>query len=345
MKEKKEFIFPTLSVVISTWNVERTLPRLLKGFENQDYPTNRIEFIIVDGASTDRTLEILKKSKLKIRVIQGKYPKDPEKCKGQGLSYSKAEIVLFLDSDNYLPNRNWLKKMISPLLENRDLVGSYAWRFGYNKSDNSLNRYFSLIGSADTVGLYLGKADKLSYISDKWIGFGKLIKETKDYFIVQFNENNFPTLGSNGFFARREYILKGKADMEHFFHIDVPFDILKYGLDKYAVVKDVVIHDTAVDLLTFVQKRAKYMKLHYQKRSHERRYKVFDPDRTKDVLRLIVFILCSCTFIQPLYVSVKGYMKIKDPAWFLHPIFCFSMVVTYAFAISTKFFENLTKHD
>lgn len=343
MSEKKEYMYPTLSVVISTWNVERTLPRLLKGFETQDYPKNKIEFIVVDGASTDKTLEILKSSKLNIKVYQGKYPQDPEKCKGQGLSHSKAEIVLFLDSDNYLPNRNWLKKMIQPLLDDNDLVGSYAWRFGYRKTDNSLNRYFSLIGSADTVGLYLGKADKLSYISDKWIGFGKLLKETKDYFIVQFNEGNFPTLGSNGFFARRKYILKGKADMEHFFHIDVPFDILKFNLNKYAVVKDVVIHDTAIDLFTFVQKRAKYMKLHYQKRAHERRYKVFDPDRKKDIVRLIIFIFCSCTFIQPLYVSIKGYLKIRDVAWFLHPIFCFSMVVTYAFALLSKLFDNIIK--
>lgn len=174
--------FPFLSIIIVTKNVERTFPRLLKTIADQDYPRKNLEVIVVDGRSTDTTLSIIKKSKLPIRVIQGKYPNDPEACKGEGLANAKGEIVGLIDSDNYLPHKNWLKKMIHPLIENKEIVGTYTWRFAYAKKDNSLNRYFSLIGSADPVGLYLGKADKMSYISDKWTGFGKVIANKKKLF-------------------------------------------------------------------------------------------------------------------------------------------------------------------
>jgi glycosyltransferase involved in cell wall biosynthesis len=329
--------FPSLSIVIVTKNVERTFERLLETLREQSYPRNKLNVIVVDGGSTDKTLEIIKKSKLNIKVYQGKKPNDPEACKGEGLTYAKGEIVGLIDSDNYLPHKNWLKKMIVPLTENRNLVGSYTWRFAYSKKDEPLNRYFSLIGSADPVGLYLGKADKLSYISEKWIGFGKVIKNFEDYFIVQFDEKHFPTLGSNGFFARRKFIMKGKSSPNKFFHIDVPFDILEFNLNQYAVVKDVIIHDTAATFLSFLRKRIKYMKLHYEKRSKDRRYKVFDPESKRDVFRLTIFIIFSITFIQPLYVSIRGYMKINDPAWFFHPIFCFSIALAYSVAIIEKY--------
>lgn len=328
--------FPTLSIVIVTKNVERTFPRLLKNILEQNYPKDKLHVIVIDGRSTDKTLDIIKNSMLNIEVFQGKKPNDPEACKGEGLTYAKGEIVGLIDSDNYLPHKNWLKKMITPLIEDHSIVGSYTWRFSYSRKDNYLNRYFSLIGSADPVGLYLGKADKLSYISARWIGFGKVVNNFTDYFIVEFDKDHFPTLGSNGFFARKKYIMKGKSSPSKFFHIDVPYDILKFNLNKYAIIKDVIIHDTAIDLRTFLRKRIKYMRLHYQKRAKDRRYKVFDPESKRDILRLAGFIFFSITFIQPLYVSVRGYMRIRDLAWFLHPVFCFSIALVYSLAVIQK---------
>jgi glycosyltransferase involved in cell wall biosynthesis len=335
--------YPTLSIIIVTKNVARTFARLLKDIENQDYPKNKIEVIVVDGASTDDTLSIIKKSNLPIRVMRGKYPDDPEACKGQGLSYAKGEIVALIDSDNYLPHTHWFKKMIIPLMQHNDIVGSYTWRFAYNKDDNMWNRYFSLIGSADPVGLYLGKADKISYISDKLIGFGKILTNTKEYYIVEFDKNHFPTLGSNGFFARRKYLIKGDIRIQKFFHIDVPYDILKFQLNKYAVVKDVIIHDTAITLQRFIVKRINYMKLHYQSRSKDRRYKVFDPDSDRDIKKLILFVLFSMTLIQPTYVAIRGYLKIRDPAWFLHPVFCFFIALAYSYAVIIKGIAEITR--
>jgi glycosyltransferase involved in cell wall biosynthesis len=341
----KKIDFPSLSIIIVTKNNQRTLPRLLKDLASQDYPKKKIEIIFVDGKSTDKTIELIKKSKLNIKLITGKVPNDPEVCKGEGLANAKGTYVGLIDSDNYFPNKEWFSKMIRPLEKDKSLVGSYAWRFAYRKSDNNLNRYFSLIGSADPVGLYLGKADKMSYLSDKWVGFGKVIESYRGYFIVQFDERHFPTLGSNGFFARRAFLLKGKASANHFFHIDVPFDILKLNLNKYAIIKDVVIHDTAVSLKTFILKRIRYMRLHYQKRAAVRRYRVFDPHEKRDVFKLALFMFYSFTFFQPLYVAIRGYFKIKDTAWFLHPIFCFSIALAYSVAIVSKYFEGIFKHD
>lgn len=138
-------------------------------------------------------------------------------------------------------------------------------------------------------------------------------------------------------------LLKGKSCPRKFFHIDVPFDILQFDFNKYGVVRDVIIHDTAVDLRTFLKKRIKYMQLHYVKRAKDRRYKVFDPDSKRDIVRLTMFIIFSITFIQPLYVAIRGYMREQDIAWFYHPIFCFSIASAYSFAIIIRWIRNISK--
>lgn len=332
---------PTVTIILITWNVERTINSVLETINSQIYPKHLIEIIAVDGNSTDGTLEILNKNKIKIKTIQSPFPKDPEACRGVGLKYAKGEIICFIDSDNYLPNKNWLQHMVNPFVNHPEIVGSETIRFGYRRKDNYLNRYFALIGSADPVGLYLGKADKLSYISDKWVGFGKVIKNYKKYFIVEFDEDHFPTLGSNGFCARRKLLLKAKSDPRHYFHIDVPLDLVRMGYAKYAVVQEAIIHDTATDIRSFLKKRAAYMQLHYQKRAKDRRYKVFDPNRKEDVFRIILFIFFSLTFAQPTYVALKGYFKKRDIAWFVHPIFCFMIMSAYSYSISMKYLKNL----
>lgn len=333
--------YPLLSVIIVTWNVERTLPRLLSDIKNQNYPKNKLEIIIVDGGSTDSTLKIIKDSGLRIKTVRGKYPRDPEACKGEGVAMAKGELVALIDSDNALPNNNWFREHIEPLVSNKKVVGSYAWRFAYVKNDYILNRYFSLIGSADPVGLYLGKFDKMSYISDDWNGFGRIIKNKKKYFILQFDNKHFPTLGSNGFFAKRKILLKGKSGIKSFFHIDTPYDLLNLGYDEYAVIRDVVIHNPAEELISFIKKRTRYMQLHYQKRQNDRRYLVFDPKSKRDIFRLFMFIVFSSTFIQPLYISLKGYLRIRDVAWFLHPVVCFGIMCAYIYATFLKFLKNL----
>ncbi|MEK9176187.1 MAG: glycosyltransferase, partial [Patescibacteria group bacterium] len=110
MKNKKIKNLPTVSIIIITWNVERTISSVLETIIAQDYPRKLIEVIAVDGNSTDKTVEILRRSKLEINIVQSEYPKDPEACRGVGLRHAKGEIICFIDSDNYLPDKNWLEK-------------------------------------------------------------------------------------------------------------------------------------------------------------------------------------------------------------------------------------------
>jgi cellulose synthase/poly-beta-1,6-N-acetylglucosamine synthase-like glycosyltransferase len=51
--------FPYISVVIPIRNEERYIAGTLRQLQNQDYPPGRVEFLVCDGRSTDRTREIV----------------------------------------------------------------------------------------------------------------------------------------------------------------------------------------------------------------------------------------------------------------------------------------------
>ncbi len=336
---------PSISIIIVTKNAQRTLPQVLKSIEKQDYPKSKMEILVVDGNSTDKTLEIVKDAKktLPIRIVKTDYPNDPEACRGVAVLQAKNEIFGFVDSDNFMPHKNWLQKIIHPLIVHKEVYGSQSLRYGYRKNDTPLNRYFALIGSADPVGMYLNKADRLSFLYDKWNLYGKVIAEYKSYFLVKFSPDHFPTLGCNGFFFKKDKLFTIKVKPENFFHIDTPLDLCKKGIDTYAIVNEEILHDTAGSFNSFLEKRAKYMRLHYQMRANKRRYKVFDPSKTEDIINLTLFIIYSLTFIQPIIYAIRGYIKRRDLVWFVHPIFCFAIMWTYTFMVVMGLFQTQYK--
>ncbi len=94
---KKE---PLVSVIIPTYNSERTIEKCLEFIRNQTY--KNVEVIIVDRGSEDKTVEIARKYTDKVFVVNAK---ERTEQKNFGLKVAKGKYVLFIDSDMYLkPN-------------------------------------------------------------------------------------------------------------------------------------------------------------------------------------------------------------------------------------------------
>ncbi|KKU38295.1 MAG: Glycosyl transferase family 2 [Candidatus Amesbacteria bacterium GW2011_GWA1_46_35] len=55
--------FPGVSIIIPVLNNERTIKKCLECVTFQDYPKNKVEILILDGGSTDKTIAISKSSK------------------------------------------------------------------------------------------------------------------------------------------------------------------------------------------------------------------------------------------------------------------------------------------
>jgi len=321
---------PAISIIIVTYNCAHNLDRCLKRIRAQNYPQDKIEVLIVDGGSNDTTLKVAESYQARV-IVKDEYRDNQEARKGIGLFNASHSILAYLDSDNFLLRENWLMEMVQPLTENEDIIGSQTLRYAYTCSATPLNRYFALFGASDPIAYYLGKQDRLSWAKNSWDLLGEA-EDRGNYYFVRYNPENFPTLGANGFLIRREILLKSNCEPSNFFHTDVLYDLAQQGYNAYGIVKSDILHLSGATSLDFIKKRASYMKSYYQKEGFRRRYKIYDPKNIHDNLNLFKFIVYSLTLVKPFYDSVRGFTKIRDIAWFLHPLMCLSISFAYGLA-------------
>jgi glycosyltransferase involved in cell wall biosynthesis len=327
-------LMKSVSVVMPTYNSLRTIEACLKSIREQDYDQSKIEILAADGGSSDGTIGILDEYGAKVINEQSG---SPEKAKAIALKQAKNELVLFLASDNILPHKRWLRQMAAALEKEPAAVAAYPWRYAYRKTDTSLNRYFALLGANDPVAWFMGKADRQAHGSNKWRLAGEA-KDKGDYWLVEFDEKNMPTLGDNGFLVRQKQLMKAKTDERHFFHIDVVLDLVRLGFNKLAVVKTEIIHDTGEEYFSFIKKRFRYMGELYLRDQRFRRYVWVKNWQEK--IKIFGYIVYSLTLIGPLLEAFNGWRKKRDSAWFWHPLMCFSMVWVYGLALVMKLFSK-----
>jgi len=335
--------YPTISVITPTFNSKKTIFRCLKSIRNQSYPQEKIEIIIVDGGSKDNTKDIVSQFNVKIIDMDPK-KQNVELNKLTGIKKAKGDLLFMLDHDNILPHKNLLKKMVQPFLDHKDMVGVETTHYHYDKKMTILDRYFALFGVTDPLAFYLGKADRMPHWNN---GYDKKYfpEDCGKYYIVEFNRTNIPTIGANGFLVNRRMLLaNAQVTPERFFPIDVNVDLIRKGHNKYAFVKDSVSHIAGHgNVIYYLKRRMMFVKQYHLSKNNTslnklRRYSVYEK---KDFWKLILFILISVTFVVPILDSLRGYLKIRDAAWFIHPILCFGFVILYSYVIlEHKFFAQ-----
>jgi glycosyltransferase involved in cell wall biosynthesis len=314
--------FPPISIIIPTYNVAETLGKCLLSIRKQDYPKDKIEVLVVDDASGDNTAQIAAELGAKV-LLNGQ--RNIEIGKSIGLKNAKNDFVLFMDGDNALPGEDWLKRLIKPLLENKDVTASEAIWFKYRRGDPLANRYCSLFGINDPAAFYLRRRDRFMQTEKNWHLPGEVI-DKGDYFLVSFNLQELPTLGSQGFLTRKKLLMETNWK-PFFFHMDSNYELVSRGYTKYAMVKEEIEHFHTDSIRTFIKKCKRNIDLFllYEKR---RKYKWQTPPA-----RLIFTVLLMVTWVKPTYDAFRGFLKLPDIAWFLHPLFSFLIPIIYAFAV------------
>jgi|Deesub1362A_J573_1020465.scaffolds.fasta_scaffold01105_10 glycosyltransferase involved in cell wall biosynthesis len=311
-----------ISVVIPTYNSERTLEMCLESIVNQDYPKEKIEIIIADGGSTDRTLEIARKYTDKI--INNRL-KTGEAGKAVGIKHAKGDIIALIDSDNILPTRNWLRRMIKPF-EDVEIAGAEPLYYTYRKQDGYITRYCALIGMNDPLCLFIGNYDRYNLLTGKWTGLKVKQEDKGEYLKIELDERAIPTIGANGFLIRREMLEKCSIG-DYLFDIDVVYELVKQSYNKFAKVKVGIVHIFSGNISTFVRKQRRRIKDYaYYRELGLRKY----PWSSVSKGKLLKFISYTVFTLPLLVQAMRGYMKKPDIAWFFHIPACWTTLIVYA---------------
>ncbi|MDR2646196.1 MAG: glycosyltransferase [Holosporaceae bacterium] len=134
--------FPKVTVITVVYNLiasgrEKFFRQCLESVRNQTYPN--VEHIVIDGASTDGTLELLEEYKCKKYIT---YYSEPDKgvydAMNKGIQRSTGKYVNFLNSDDYFCNNAGLERSVE-LLEKAGAVFSHSEVYNCNANGEKLH--------------------------------------------------------------------------------------------------------------------------------------------------------------------------------------------------------------
>lgn len=124
-----------VSIITSVYNCKDTIRDAIDSVLSQTYKD--IEYIIIDGASSDGTIEIIKEYKDKIDIFSSKPDNGIYDGLNRGISLASGDIIGFLHADDMYDNNDVIKEIVTVFKNNQadavygDLV--YVYKENINK--------------------------------------------------------------------------------------------------------------------------------------------------------------------------------------------------------------------
>lgn len=118
MKSDKSLNMMKISIITVCRNEENSIEKTIQSVVGQTY-TN-IEYIIVDGMSSDNTMSIIKayQDKYRISVVSEKDAGIYD-AMNKGLSMATGDYIYFINAGDYLVSTNIIKKVVSMISKNK----------------------------------------------------------------------------------------------------------------------------------------------------------------------------------------------------------------------------------
>jgi len=91
---------PKISVVTISYNSAATIERTIQSVVSQDYQNK--EYVIVDGLSTDNTMDIVNKYRSQIDCVISEKDTGISNAFNKGISRASGELIVLINSDDYL---------------------------------------------------------------------------------------------------------------------------------------------------------------------------------------------------------------------------------------------------
>lgn len=325
--------YPKVSVILVTYNGERTLEDCLRLFFEQDYPKDKIEIIIADGGSTDKTLKIIADYQRKylkiINLIDN--PKKYKVGKGGGadIASKKAtgEFILMIDQDNLLPQKFWLRTMAEILMNNKTISCVQSLTL-IPKEGSIMDRYLGATGIEDPFAVSYSLKSEVILHPNKF----RYNKKEK-YYAYKIDKDNFCYGGDNGFLIRRKDFFENGGytqDIDNFYRMAL--NKRKY---QVAIPSDLkVFHKTSSELLDFIKKRGFYVRYYLRENIQDRDFYWISLEKNnfRQNFKFIKNIVYNLIIIPRLFEGIKMAIIQKESSWLIHPILTFTITINYIYS-------------
>lgn len=332
---------PLICIVIVTRNSEKSLPKVLESIRKQTYSKERIEVLVIDGRSTDKTREIVKK--FGVRLIDN--PKmDFVSGKHLGYLISKGEYLMYLDSDEEIENPNSLKIKIAAFQSDKRIKG--VTTSGYKNSVKSalISHYLNEFGDPFSYFIYRSTMNYKFFLKELCSKYQKVM-EDKNFIVFDFSHTKslplleFVEMGGiidlNYFKKTFPQIKDNPTLIAHFLYL------LTTKKALIAITKnDPIIHYSVGSLKQYLSKISWRIRNNIYSRDKLALSGFVGREQFQPIfyrLKRYLFIPYSLSIIFPLIDSIYLSVTRKNLIFLIHPFLCIYTTILIIY----YYFSNL----
>jgi len=115
--------FPEISISIVNLNGEKYLKDCLDSIKKLNYPQDKLEIILVDNSSTDKSLNLVSSGYPQVKIIKNGKNMGFAYANNQAARAAKGEYVAFLNNDTRV-DKDWLLELLKPIYRDKEVVTS-----------------------------------------------------------------------------------------------------------------------------------------------------------------------------------------------------------------------------
>jgi len=124
-----------ISIITVSYNSENTIETTFKSVLQQTY--SNIEYIVVDGGSTDGTLKIAEKYSAIITVLVSEQDDGLYDAMNKGIKLATGDVIGLINSDDLFCDPDALTKVVKVFEKNKNLDSVYADLFYVSQHDTN----------------------------------------------------------------------------------------------------------------------------------------------------------------------------------------------------------------
>lgn len=317
------------TIIMPTYNSEETIELALESIRMQDLPKEKIEILVIDGGSTDKTLEIAQKYEARILYNWKKFP---EYAKRIGFAEARGKWIVMEDSDEVLTDKSQLRKRMEFFENNPQVYCMVADKFIPGKGCGIACSYINYFGDPFSYIVYNSSNSRIE--SNR-----KYLKEiTENGHIFSYGKNDIMPIGDGGTTTidiDKAKELFGEIYYTQEFAVSVFYNMVKETQLVGCIPDDNMIHYSVAEFRLYLNKLRFRVNTNLND-IEQSGYSVRAKGNNTLRNRKILFILYVMTIILPLVDSIRMVLKYRRPSLLLHFVYTYYVVIVLGIEVLKK---------
>lgn len=303
--------YPLVSIITPTLNAEKYLVYFFDRISKQTYPKSKIEIVIADGGSMDKTIKIAKK--YKAVVVDNPYVM-AQPGVYVGMKKAKGELLMVLPGDNIFKQKNAIEKIVE-VFKDKAIYAAFP-RHASSKKDSLFTKYINTFTDPFNHFLYGNAANARTFKK-----IYKTVQHNNLFDVYDYKSYPIkPILGVTQAFTVKKGFIKLWKDIND--DINPIYDLIKMNKNIAYVHSVDLYHHTVRDINHFFRKQRWAAKNALEDRDYGVIARKINLSKNQKI-RMYIFPVYALSIVFPLFRAVIGYLTDRELIWFFHPVISF----------------------